>query len=228
MMASIVNLQSKFFCDMMEAAKLSPDNGYSVLFSVLFLPTTFILLSGQFHKHADEFTSWKSKIFKHVVFHWTYFYTTRLWFIFLKVCRWITKYSDKVIEVSILMVSPVYRQQRNFQKMSSDQEITRYNKLIIHSCISLLVLGIAMIPGLILLLRYFNRHDIPNFLMWAGEDPWIRSEMGTSGHYLERSPRTEVYNPHKHNVCFRTGRSSSVDTNVYLQKRSSSIRSSLP
>ncbi|XP_066148543.1 uncharacterized protein [Euwallacea fornicatus] len=206
MMSSVVNLHTKFFCDMVEAAKLSPDNGYSVLFSVLFLPTTFILLSDRLHKHTNEFTTWKSKIFKHVVFHWTYFYITRLWFIFLKVCRWVTKYSDKSIE-----------------KMSSNLEIVHYNKLIIHFCIFLLVLSIALIPGLVLFLRYFNRHDIPNFLM-AGEDPWLRSEMGISGHYLERSPRTEVYNPHKHNVSFRSGRSSSMDTNVYLQKRSPSIK----
>lgn len=45
-------------------------------------------------------------------------------------------------------------------------------------------------------------------LFRIGEDPWLRTEIGLAGHYLERPPRFVM--PAPSNVPYRTKRSASI------------------
>ncbi|CAH0545990.1 unnamed protein product [Brassicogethes aeneus] len=84
------------------------------------------------------------------------------------------------------------------------------NKVMSHLCIFLILLSISMVPMLILTMKELYSRSIPDFLLWVGEDPWLRSEIGTSGHYLERPVRVAILKQNK-NSAFRSRRSSSVD-----------------
>uniref|UniRef100_A0AAR5PPA2 CSC1/OSCA1-like 7TM region domain-containing protein n=1 Tax=Dendroctonus ponderosae TaxID=77166 RepID=A0AAR5PPA2_DENPD len=205
-MDSIGRLHSKFIIALVEASKLFPDSFSSIVPTVLFLGPLFALLYVQFRCTSNALYGWKTKICWDVIFHWLLFYISRVWFIFLSLCKLGVKYLDAAI-----------------QKRSIGPEVY-YNTLICHCCVFLLVLTVSLLPCLILYLRHYSQREMPNFLMWVGEDPWIRSEIGISGHYLERPPRSDTYSPSKHNASYRSGRSSSVDTSAFLQKPSSLLR----
>lgn len=57
-------LHNKFVQDLLEGSKLFPDNPYSLLPTVIFLVTTFVLIYRQFHKNTYNSTSLKSKLCK--------------------------------------------------------------------------------------------------------------------------------------------------------------------
>lgn len=194
-------VHNKFLHDLREGSKLFPDNQYSMVPTVVFLVTAFALIYRQFHKNTHNLTSLKSKLCKDLIFQWTYFYTARIWFMFLKACRWVVHFSES-----------------SLSKNASADEI-HYNQLITRSCMLVLVLTTALIPCIVFYLQNIYQRDIPNFLLWVGEDPWVRSEIGTSGHYLQRPPRADIYSPHKHNLSYRSGRSSSVDTNINIMQK---------
>ncbi|KAH1010841.1 hypothetical protein HUJ05_005084 [Dendroctonus ponderosae] len=223
-MDSIGRLHSKFIIALVEASKLFPDSFSSIVPTVLFLGPLFALLYVQFRCTSNALYGWKTKICWDVIFHWLLFYISRVWFIFLSLCKLGVKYLDAAIQVESAGVSLVHRinPQEISQKRSIGPEVY-YNTLICHCCVFLLVLTVSLLPCLILYLRHYSQREIPNFLM-VGEDPWIRSEIGISGHYLERPPRSDTYSPSKHNASYRSGRSSSVDTSAFLQKPSSLLR----
>lgn len=71
---------------------------------------------------------------------------------------------------------------------------------------------ISLIPVTVLFLKWYCKQHIPDFLMWlillcfsllhfsvnsylflrVAEDPWMRSEIGIAGHYLEHPPPSIV------------------------------------
>ncbi|KAL1516892.1 hypothetical protein ABEB36_000728 [Hypothenemus hampei] len=194
---------SKFLHDFIESSKLFPTHSFSIVPSIVFMVAIFVLLYVHFNKHINEFTRWKTRLFKDGLFHWSYFCSLRLWFAFIRLCKWIIQQSDKAME-----------------KNSNGTELF-YNKLVTHFCIFTTALMISLIPCGIAYIQYIHSNEIPNFLMWVAEDPWVGSEMGPAGHYLERPPRSDIYVRNKKDISYRSGRSSSVDTNVYLMERPS-------
>ncbi|CAG9761558.1 unnamed protein product [Ceutorhynchus assimilis] len=201
MSLSLEETHAKFLKGIIEASKLYPRNILSTIPSVLFLISTFALIRTQIHKYTDSRTSWKTKLWRNIVFHWMYFYMSRIWFLFLKTCKWTLDYSDKAIEASL----------------RSDAML--YNKIMTHSSIFGIVMCIAAIPCLVLIIWYLNRRGNVDF-MWVDEDPYLRSEMGTSGHYLDRPVSGAVVHNFVSEPSYRSGRSSSVDTDVHLRARS--------
>ncbi|XP_050312023.1 uncharacterized protein LOC126747429 isoform X2 [Anthonomus grandis grandis] len=191
----------QFLEHLFEASQLFPGSLYSILPTALFLTSVFAILYSQFHRPTDRFSNWTTWTLKETVFHWAYFYATRIWFIILKVFKWGIDFSDRAIEKSVYG-SEAY-----------------YNKVVTHFCLFLIVLTVSLVPCVFYYLQHFNQREIPNFLMVA-EDPWLRSEIGTAGHYLTRPPMPHIYNPYKLKASFRSGRSSSVDSNVYFDKPS--------
>ncbi|KAF7265979.1 hypothetical protein GWI33_020715 [Rhynchophorus ferrugineus] len=207
-MATLKDIHSVFVKELVESSKLIPHAACSAIPSVLFLVSVFLLLHIRFHQYENLFTTWYSRLYKELLFHWTYFYTTRLWFLFLKLSKWFIRSRDGISSENIYYFNA--------------------NKYVLPFVIFFLVLAVSLIPCLILFIKYLNRVVIPNFFLGVGiEDPWTHSEIGTAGHYLERPPPPNHFYPYnKHNVSYRSKRSSSVDTNVYLFKQPFSSRTS--
>ncbi|XP_030745468.1 uncharacterized protein LOC115874454 [Sitophilus oryzae] len=201
-------LHSRFLKEVAESSKLLPSLSCTALPSFLFLFSVFLLLYFRFHQYETYFAAWYSKLYKALLFHWTYFYTTRVWFIFLKICKWIIENGDHLFT-------------------NESNSYTKMHKNLVTCVMFLIVLGISLIPCIVLTIKCFDRTIIPNFLMMGGaEDPWMRSEIGTAGHYLERPPRAGMFSYKKQNVSYRSKRSTSVDTDIYMPRQPFVFRSS--
>ncbi|XP_023018909.2 uncharacterized protein [Leptinotarsa decemlineata] len=166
----------------------------------------FIVLYLQFHQHTNTFTRWKSRLYRDVVFHWVYFYITRIWLLFLKFGKFLVATLDEYIE-----------------ETSPKEEII-INQTLTHACVFMVTLTVSIIPALILSAQQIYRRHIPNFLMWVGEDRWTRSEIGTSGHYLERPAHVATSYKSNYSSAYRSKRSTSFDSDIFSSKGSSALR----
>lgn len=63
----------------------------------------------------------------------------------------------------------------------------------------------------------------PIHVFRVAEDPWLRSEIGTSGHYLER-PANLNRSQRKDKTAYRSKRSSSADNDITSEKDSGTFR----
>lgn len=181
-------LHNKFVQDLLEGSKLFPDNPYSLLPTVIFLVTTFVLIYRQFHKNTYNSTSLKSKLCKvskrpeKVVL---VLYCDLVFIGFDFSMDLLLHHKDLVhIFESLQMDGAFFRKffignfsvlQRlesyimligvKLQKNSSAAEIY-YNQLITRLCMLVLVLTTALVPCLVFYLQHIYRRDIPNFLLW--------------------------------------------------------------
>ncbi|KAG5893171.1 hypothetical protein JTB14_000431 [Gonioctena quinquepunctata] len=201
----ILKKHLKFVNDMVTSLKID-SNPFTCLPSVLFLSCMFLVLYIQFHQHTNYFTRWKSRLYKDVVFHWVYFYITRVWLVFVRFARFLTTTLDEYIEES------------------SPKEEILMNQTLTHACVFMVTLTISLMPLLVLSAQQIYRRHIPNFLMWVGDDPWRRSEIGTSGHYLERP--AQLPRPYRSNYpyAYRSKRSTSFDSEIFSSKESRNFR----
>lgn len=190
---SFEKLHSKYLSAFFEASKLFPDSFFSIVPTVLFLVALFALLFVQFRCHSHAFAGWKTKIcwvsaaayllqlplqpklLQDVIFHWLLFYISRVWFIFLSLCKLGLKYLDSTIKVESAGV-PHQTSSSFLQGRSAGPEV-HFNTLICHCSVFLLVLTVSLLPCLVLYLRYYSQREMPNFLMWQGpralETSWI-------------------------------------------------------
>ncbi|CAH1104363.1 unnamed protein product [Psylliodes chrysocephalus] len=202
----LFKIHAKFLQDAYTSAKLDK-NPYSCAPSIVFLSCMFSLLYFQFHQYTSSYTRWKARLYKDVFFHWAYFYITRLWFLFTKFARYLITSMDQFIEDN-----------------SPKEEIV-LNQTLTHVCMFIVMLTISFIPLVILSLQQMYRTNIPNFLIWVTEDPRTNSEIGTSGHYLERPPRF-VQSYKSSAASYRSKRSTSFDSDIFLDKANDSCRHS--
>ncbi|XP_019874150.1 uncharacterized protein LOC109602263 [Aethina tumida] len=144
------------------------NNNYSVVPTIIFLCWTFIILFLNVHTVAISFRNLKTLFYQQITFHWIFFYVARLWFLFIKFSRWLT------MKMDVLLIS------------YSPKDYVYVSRLLSRMCIFVIVLSVAIIPMLMLFMQELYRRDIHDFLIWLGEDRWLRSEIGISGHYLER------------------------------------------
>ncbi|XP_018573070.1 uncharacterized protein LOC108912345 [Anoplophora glabripennis] len=190
---------TRYLDSALESSKLDP-NPYSIVPTLIFLSCTFVLLYFHLHRYTFPSTRWKTRLYKDAVFHWIYFYLVRIWFLFMKLGRYLLSVLDNYIE------------------MTSPKEEIFVNQTINHALIFMFALTLSTVPFLILCVSQVTRRNIPNFLMWVAEDPWIRSEIGTSGHYLQRPARIAQSYKNR-NSAYRSRRSTSVDTDIFDQKQ---------
>ncbi|CAG9860611.1 unnamed protein product [Phyllotreta striolata] len=201
----VFKIHDKFVQDAFSTARLDA-NAYSCIPSLVFMSCMFVLLYFQFHYYTSSYTRWKTRLYKDVFFHWVYFYTVRLWFLFIKFARYLISSMDQFIEDN-----------------SPKDEIT-LNQTLTHVCLFIITLTISLIPFVILSIQHLYRSNIPNFLVWVTEDSRNNSEIGTSGHYLERPPRF-VHSYKGTTAPYRSKRSTSFDSDLFLNKNSESCRS---
>ncbi|KAJ8959471.1 hypothetical protein NQ318_022168, partial [Aromia moschata] len=204
-MDRLVKVHSKFVKNLIASSRLD-SNPYSIIPTVIFLFCTFVLLFLQFYRYTFPSTRWKTRLYKDLLFHWVFYYITRLWFMLLRFGRYIITTLDYYIEMTCV------------------KDEMFINQMINHALVFMFVLTVSMVPLLILSVQQMYRRNIPNFLMWVAEDPWIRSEMGTSGHYLER-PARFVPSYKNRNNAYRSRRSTSADADIFaVDKQSSTFR----
>ncbi|KAJ8927897.1 hypothetical protein NQ314_019525 [Rhamnusium bicolor] len=200
----LVKMHSKFLQDVMASSQLD-SNPYTTVPTIIFLVCAFVLLYLQFHRYTFPTTRWKTRLYKDVIFHWVYFYIARIWFLFLKFGRYIISTLDSYIE------------------MTCRKDEIFVNQTINHALVFMLALTLSMVPLLILSVQQIYRRNMPNFFIWVAEDPWLRSEIGTSGHYLER-PARFASSYKTRNSAYRSRRSTSADTDIFEDKKSLTFR----
>lgn len=96
------------------------------------------------------------------------------------------------------------------------------NQKLVHGCIFVIIFMSAICPLLLSVLKSFRTDSIPDFLIWVTEDPWIHTEIGISGHYLDR-PASVPLICYK-SASYRSRRSASFDRNVYVKNSKSPMK----
>ncbi|KAJ8919807.1 hypothetical protein NQ315_006336 [Exocentrus adspersus] len=199
MLKHIRTMHWKYLRDFLASSRLD-SNPYSIVPSMVFLSCTFTLLYLHLHQYTFPSTRWKSKLYKDVVFHWIFFYVVRIWLLSMKFGRYLLSMMDDYIE------------------MTSPKEEVLAHQTVNHALIFMFALTLSTVPLVIFSISQVSQRTIPNFLMWVAEDPWIRSEIGTSGHYLERPARMSPLCTNR-NSAYRSRRSTSVDADIFQQKQ---------
>ncbi|XP_018334441.1 uncharacterized protein LOC108743382 isoform X1 [Agrilus planipennis] len=190
MMNYLLKLQHNFMNTIMESA-IVDKNSLSVIPTILFIFNSFFLFHHLIHRRTFRHTKWKTWFYRELTFQWAYFYMIRMWFLLIRAVRW----SIIFLEYNI--------SRNNLKKTSlfwSDGKFFNFITIFALTLLSLLPMGVFISSA-------FFQNNVPNFLMWIGEDPWIRSEIGMSGHYLERPPFFIL--PSKKQRPFRSKRSAS-------------------
>ncbi|KAK4872859.1 hypothetical protein RN001_014888 [Aquatica leii] len=167
-------------------------NTVTIIPSVVFLTFSFLLCHRVFHRRTCSYTPLKLFAQRELGFQWMYFYLVRVWLFFINLSRCAIICLEEYLktlhcENKLLWLSPLELQALCFSIISS----------------------ISSIPLTILVVNYLWKQNIPNFLMWVGEDPWVRSEIGISGHYLDRP--VQFQSPKRKEYSYRSRRSSSLD-----------------
>ncbi|XP_044762147.1 uncharacterized protein LOC123319311 [Coccinella septempunctata] len=196
---SIYGLHYKFVKDIYEGSKLY-EPGLSALPTFVFFISSFILLFDHFHRFTRRRTRWKTFIYRELGLQSSFFYLTRFWFIVMRLFKWTSLYFDDYVE-----------------KVSSPAEVS-FNKVFSRFCIFCSLTSAALLPVTIMLVQYFFKDDIPNFLLWAGENRWMRTEMGPAGQLLENAPRFTI--PSKCNKNGLSRRTASAEVNIPGSTRS--------
>ncbi|XP_060520746.1 uncharacterized protein LOC132698585 [Cylas formicarius] len=202
---SLQDLHARFLDNVASKFKLTP-TPISILPTVIFATCSFALLHWQLHQRGPVSSGgWKGEVFTEIAFHCAFFYTTRLWFALLKFMRWFLDICDAYVEANSLR-NEVY-----------------INKMSLRFCAFTIVLGLSLLPAMAIYVKYAKSREVPDILIWVAEDPWLRSEIGSSGHYLERPPPMEVASNSPNAVSYRSRRSSSVDATISLMPKQSDV-----
>ncbi|KAF2880929.1 hypothetical protein ILUMI_25258 [Ignelater luminosus] len=191
----INKVHKEFINNFLRAAQLD-DRVESSIPTFMFLTFTFILIHRALHRHSNYIPSLQLHFYRELGFQWSYFYATRIWFLSIKGMHWINRWFEYYLRVQ-----------------HQENKVLWIEHIYIRVGLLTILTFIGLIPCAVFVVNCFWKHTIPNFLMWVGEDPWIRSEIGISGHYLERPPN--FMTPKRKEYAYRAKRSISVecDTN---------------
>ncbi|KAJ3663524.1 hypothetical protein Zmor_007778 [Zophobas morio] len=198
-MCLLKDYHSKFTSKALESSQLLQNNIYSSIPTVVFLVSSFIFLYQHLHRNTTLHTRWKTRIIRDLKFHWIYFNASRLWYIFISCCKRLISVAEDYIDLNL-----------------ADAE-RYFNRVLTQGAALTIVTTLSVIPVILIYVNYMSKYDMPNFLMWVMEDPYLRHEIGISGHCLERPLRID---PKKlKNYPYRSRRSTSFDTNPWVSQR---------
>ncbi|GJQ70887.1 hypothetical protein Trydic_g804 [Trypoxylus dichotomus] len=139
-------------------------------------------------------TPYRIRLYRELGFHWTYFYLMRIWFLVIKIFRWGSLKLNNYVQKS------EYAKEHLFASIGIDIMVV----LLLFTC--------SFVPSIVVAFKQYMRSTIPDFLMWIGQDPWQRSEIGISGHYLDR-PVTFTL-PKRSEYAYRSKRSTSTEDTI--------------
>ncbi|KAK9882591.1 hypothetical protein WA026_022219 [Henosepilachna vigintioctopunctata] len=194
----LLKLHSKFLTDIYHGSKLY-EHSVSAIPSFIFFVFSFVLLFEHFHRYSRRRTRWKMYIYRELGFQSSFFYVTRFWFIVMKLFKWISAYFEHYIE-----------------KVSPPVEVY-FNKIFTKFCILCALICLSLIPATIILVQYLFKDEMPNFLLWAGENRWMRTEIGPAGQLLENAARLTIPSKNCKNLSRRTA---SAEANLFRSNSS--------
>nr|XP_022905342.1 uncharacterized protein LOC111417333 isoform X2 [Onthophagus taurus] len=188
---TIYRYHSKFVQEMQQASQFD-SRTITLLPSIIFLVGSFSLIYQIFHKRNTRFTPTRLRIYRELGFHWTYFYIVRMWLVVIK--------GFKMANSSL----------EHYVSENGDPD-SIYFKKTVYTLLLMTLLIVSSIPLTVVLFKYYMRETIPDFLM-IGQDPWLRSEIGLAGHYLDRPPNFTL--PNRPECAYRSKRSCSNEDNA--------------
>ncbi|KAL3285112.1 hypothetical protein HHI36_019236 [Cryptolaemus montrouzieri] len=193
--SSFLAIHSKFLKDVYDGSKLY-ESTVSAIPTVIFLISSFVLVYENFHRYTRRMTSWKSFVCREFGLQSTFFYLTRFWFVIMKLFKWMSTYFENYVET-----------------ISQPMEVY-FNKLFTKFCLFSILTCVSLIPPTIMVIQYcFKENIMPNFLRWAAENRFLRSEMGAAGQLLETAPRLTV--PLKRNNTNIPRRTASAEASIW-------------
>ncbi|KXZ75512.1 uncharacterized protein LOC103314861 isoform X1 [Tribolium castaneum] len=172
---------------------------YSAIPTLVFLISSFVLLYQHLHRNTTLHTRWKTRIARDLKFHWIYFNATRLWYISMSCFRRLIAVAEEYIDINMT------------------EKEKHFNLIMTYVASTVIITTLAILPIFLIYVNYWSKYDMPNFLMWVMEDPYIRHEIGISGHCLERPLRIDTKK--LKNYPYRSKRSTSFDTNPWLAQK---------
>lgn len=193
----IIELHSKFVEEFYAASKFDERN-FTVIPTLLFTIGLFLFTHTMMFRNVYNITSFKLNCYRTLGFHWTIFYVMRIWFLILKALRW----TSSSLETHL--------------KKYSEENRKTISSTVFHNFTFVFVFLLGLLPSVFIVINIFTKRNIPNFLLWIGEDPWLRTEIGLAGHYLDRPPNFVLPKRNKH--AYRLGRSCSYEDSFKKNK----------
>ncbi|KAI4471173.1 sodium/chloride dependent transporter [Holotrichia oblita] len=143
----LINTNLRFLSEMKSAAELD-SRIITLIPSIIFMIGAFALIFKVFHRRTHRLTPYKIRFYRELGFHWTYFYLIRIWFLVIKVFRWGSlKLTDFV-------------KKSEYTKNYENADVS------LHAILLVLLFACSLTPCIIVILKHYMRHTIPDFLMW--------------------------------------------------------------